>query len=197
LLLASASPTRKSLLEAAGLPVETAAAAIDERAIEAEMADQDSPGFASCLAARLAREKALAVSRRSGDRVVVGADQTLVCEGRLFHTPSDREAAAAQLARLSGRSHSLYAAFAIARGGEVLESGGEAAELTMRPLDAETIARYLGCAGAQAVASVGAYQIEKLGIHLFARIEGQHSTILGLPLLPLLAGLRKLGLLAF
>lgn len=199
LLLASGSATRRGLLEAAGLPVEASAAGVDERAIEADLAGNwpGNAGLAPRLAQRLAREKALAIARRHPGRVVVGADQTLACAGRLFHTPTDLAAAQAQLAQLAGRVHTLHAAFAIARGEQVLHEGIEEARLTMRALGPEAIARYADVAGAGAVASVGGYRIEGLGIHLFERIEGEHSTILGLPLLPLLAALRGLDLLAF
>lgn len=199
LLLASTSPTRRALVEAAGLPVETTASGIDERAIEADLADNwpGSAALAPRLAERLAREKALAVSGRFPDRVVVGADQTLACGGKLFHRPPDLQAAQVQLAQLAGRTHTLSSVFAIARGGVIVDHGVEAAQLTMRTLTADDIALYLDRAGGQATASVGAYQIERLGIHLFERIEGAHSTILGLPLLPLLAALRKLDLLGF
>ncbi len=188
---------RRALLDAAGLPVETAAAGIDERAIEAELTDREPMNLdlAPRLAARLAREKAIAVSARFTDRVVVGADQTLACAGRLFHKPPDSEAARLHLAELAGRTHTLHAAFVIARAGVVLAEGIEVARLSMRPLDAARIARYTDLAGEQAIVSVGAYQIENLGVHLFDRIEGEHSTILGLPMLRLLAALRTLGLL--
>lgn len=198
LLLASGSATRRSLLEAAGLPVEAIAAGVDERAIEVDLAATwpGNAGLAPRLAQRLAREKALAVARRHPERVVIGADQTLACAGRLFHTPADLAAAQAQVAQLAGRVHTLHAAFVIARGDAVVAEGIEEARLTMRALGPGTIARYADLAGAGAVTSVGAYRIEGLGIHLFDRIEGEHSTILGLPLLPLLAALRGLDLLA-
>jgi septum formation protein len=198
LLLASTSPTRRRLIEAAGLPVETEAPGIDERVVEAAVltAGMGTLNQPLGLARRLAREKALAVSRRHPDRIVVGADQTLACDGKLFHRPPDREAAEAQLARLAGRVHTLHAGFAVARDGAALHEGADTARLTMRKLDAGEIAAYADLAGERVMASVGAYQVESLGIHLFERIEGEHSTILGLPLLPLLAALRRLGVLA-
>jgi septum formation protein len=198
LLLASTSETRRTLLASAGLPVETEAPGVDERAIEDEATGRRAggPDCAARLARRLACEKALAVSRRRPGRVVVGADQTLACEERLFHKPSDRAAAEAQLAALAGRTHTLHAGVAVARDGGILHESVDVAHLRMRPLAADDIALYAALAGERVTASVGAYRIEGLGIHLFEEVEGAHSTILGLPLLPLLAGLRGLGLLA-
>ncbi|CAO4148370.1 Maf family protein [Methylorubrum aminovorans] len=192
LLLASASATRRDLLTGAGLPVETAPARIDERALEAEGGEIVPVD----LARRLARAKAEEVAARHPGRVVIGADQVLECEGRIFHKPADLAAAHAHLARLQGRTHQLHSAVAILRDGRA-EGFVETARLTMRPLDAEAIDAYLRLAGAAVTTSVGAYQLEGLGIHLFERVEGDHSTILGLPLTPLLARLRGMGLLAF
>jgi septum formation protein len=191
LLLASTSPTRRKLLESAGLPVDTQAPGIDERAIDPQNPD------ALDLARRLAAEKALAVSRRHPERLVLGADQVLACDAEIFHKPGDREAARAQLRRLSGRSHALRSAGALARGGAIVDRFDASARLAMRPLGDDAIDSYLTIAGPDALRSVGVYQVENLGIHLFERIEGDHSTILGLPLLPLLATLRRLGCLAF
>ena len=192
LLLASTSATRKVLLTGAGLSVETEAPGIDERAIEAAAYDKGPRE----IARRLAGQKALAVSRRRPDRIVIGADQTLACEGRLFHKPIDHAAAQQQLAALSGRTHVLHSAFAVAEHGAVVHEGLADARMTMRVLSENAIERYLDIAGEAALRSVGAYQVEGPGIHLFERIEGDHSTILGLPLLPLLAALREMKLLA-
>jgi septum formation protein len=192
LLLASTSATRKMLLENAGLRVETEAPGIDERAVESAASNKSAPE----IARRLAAEKALAVSRRHLKRIVVGADQTLACDGALFHKPADRAAVAKQLTTLSGRTHVLNSAVAVAHDGEIVHETEEVARMTMRALSSEDIQRYLGLAGDAALQSVGAYQVEGLGIHLFERTEGDHSTILGLPLLPLLAALRDMKLLA-
>lgn len=192
LLLASASATRRDLLASAGLPVETAPARIDERALEAGSGDLTPPA----LALRLARAKAEEVAARHPGRVVVGADQVLECEGRVFHKPADIAAARSHLARLQGRTHQLHSAVAILGDGTA-DAFVETARLTLRPLDAEAIDAYLRFAGAAVTTSVGAYQLEGLGIHLFERIEGDHATILGLPLTPLLARLRGMGLLTF
>ena len=192
LLLASTSATRRLLLESAGLPVETEAPGVDERAVEAGAAAMPRD-----LARRLAAEKALAVSRRRPGRVVVGADQVLELDGEVLHKPADRAAARRQIARLAGRTHALHTAFAVARDGTVAREGLDSAHLTVRPLDGAAVERYLALAGDAVTRSVGGYQLEGAGIHLFERVEGDHSTILGLPLLPLLAALRGMGLLAF
>ncbi len=194
LLLASTSATRLTLLVSAGLFVETQNSSIDERAVEKAAAHEglDPPS----LAARLAAEKALAVSRRHPDRVVLGADQVLSCDGEVFHKPADRDAARLQLKRLAGRRHSLHSAGALAIGGQVVERFSGTAHLTLRPLTDEAIELYLDLAGPDVLKSVGVYQLEGFGIHLFEAVEGDHSTILGLPLLPLLAALRRLGCLA-
>jgi septum formation protein len=192
LLLASTSATRRMLLESAGLPVAVEPPGVDERAREGAM-----PGSPQDLARRLAAEKALAVSRREPSRVVVGADQVLALDGEVMHKPENREAARRQLARLSGRTHTLHSAFAIARDGAVLRDGLDTARLTMRMLDDAAVARYLDLAGEDVTQSVGGYRLEGVGVHLFERVKGDHTTILGLPLLPLLAALREMGLLAF
>ena len=192
LLLASTSPTRRLLLESAALPVETAAPDVDERAVEASSQDLSPPE----LALRLARAKADAVAARHPGRVVLGADQVLELDGTVFHKPRDADEARAQLARLAGRTHALHSAVALA--GALDDGFVETARLTIRPLDARAIAAYVACAGEDRVrASVGGYQLEGPGIHLFESVAGDHSTVLGLPLLPLLTRLRDAGYLDF
>ncbi|MFC4175296.1 Maf family protein [Microvirga sp. GCM10011540] len=195
LLLASTSATRRTLLESAGLPVETRASGVDERAVEAAV-EERALGPQN-LALHLAAEKALAVSRAAPERIVLGADQVLDRDGIALHKPDGRETARAQLQSLSGRSHALHSAVALARNGELVDSFVETALLSMRPLSDAAIEAYLDAAGPEVLKSAGVYQVEGVGIHLFDRIEGDHSTILGLPLLPLLAALRRLGHLAF
>jgi septum formation protein len=195
LLLASTSRTRRLLLESAGIPVETEAPGVDERAVEA--AAQGEGLDPSGLAARLAAEKALSVSRRYPGRLVLGADQVLDLDGRVLHKAPDRAAAIDKLLDLAGRRHALRSAVALAQDGAVIEAFVESAVLAMRPLDGPMIERYLDTAGPDALSSVGAYQIESLGVHLFEEVQGDHATILGLPLIPLLARLRARGRLAF
>ncbi len=191
LILASKSAARRGLLAAAGIPCETADAAIDERALEVPL--RAAGAGASEIALHLARAKALAVAATQPRRLVVGADQTLSLDGQIFSKPADRAAATAQLKVLSGRAHELHSGFCVAQGGKILFEAAPVARLVMRPLSADFVEAYLGVAGEAALSSVGAYQIEGFGIHLFEKIEGDHSTILGLPLLPLLAYLRDEG----
>jgi septum formation protein len=144
----------------------------------------------------LARAKAVAVSALLPGRIVLGADQTLSLNLRRFSKPADRHAAHDQLRMLAGKTHTLHSAVALVRDGREVFAHIEEARLTMRPLSDAFIARYLDSAGHSVTASVGAYQVEGLGIHLFERIEGDHFTVLGLPLLPLLRTLRAEGWLA-
>ena len=191
LILASQSRARQVLLGNAGIPFEAIPADIDERAVQ-KNSGLTSPGE---IAGLLAREKALFVSSKNPGRYVVGADQTLALGERLFSKPSGRAQAAEQLNALAGNSHSLHSAVAVARDGQIMFADVSLARMTMRPLSESEIAGYLDAAGQAVTTSVGAYQLEGLGVHLFERIEGDHFTILGLPLLPLLAFLRREQLL--
>jgi len=191
LVLASQSRARQMLLGNAGLPFEAVPAAIDERTIQ-QKSGLLKPGE---IAALLAQEKALFVSSTMPDRYVVGADQTLALGQRLFSKPAGRAQAADQLRALAGNTHELHSALAVARDGKILLSEVSIARMTMRQLSGDEIGTYLDTAGEAVTTSVGAYQLEGLGVHLFDRIEGDHFTILGLPLLPLLAFLRGQGLL--
>jgi septum formation protein len=189
LALASASPTRRRLLGAAGLSFVTVSPHVDERALEAA-APPEAP---AALAAALARAKAL--SAEAPGALVIGADQVLSLDGRVFHKSATREEALATLASLAGRTHRLTSAFALAHGGEIVATEADAADMTMRALDNASLQRYLDAAGPAVLGSVGVYHFEGLGAHLFERVVGDYTTILGLPMLKLLAALRRLGAL--
>jgi septum formation protein len=191
LILASASDTRRRLLEEAGIPVQAVPADIDERAAEAPLLE--SGATPEDIATALALVKAASVSERFPGALVVGADQTLDLDGERLTKPADMEAARRQLLALSGRTHRLHSAVACARDGGIVWQHTETAQLTMRSFLPEAVGRYLAVAGEKALSSVGAYQIEGPGIRLFKRIEGDTFAILGLPLLPLLDVLRAEG----
>jgi septum formation protein len=192
LVLASKSAVRHALLRDAGIPVEVAPADIDERAIE-QRADM---GDAGDIAALLAREKARVIATRLPGRLVLGADQTLALGARRFSKPRDLAAASDQLKALRGRTHELHTAIALLREGTVVFEHREVARLTMRAFSDAFLAGYLEVMGSAVTTSVGGYQLEKSGIQLFERIEGDHFVILGLPLLALLQYLRQSGCLA-
>jgi septum formation protein len=189
LVLASRSAVRLALLQAAEIPCEVVPADIDERALE-----RDAGAVAPAkLAALLADAKARTVARGRPGRLVLGADQTLACGERVFSKPPDRSGARAQLSALRGRAHELHAAMALWCGGDCVFAHVATARLTMRTFSDAFLEDYLDEAGGKALESVGGYQLEGLGVHLFERIEGDYFTILGLPLLPLLAFLRRDG----
>jgi septum formation protein len=189
LVLASKSRSRRALLSAVGLDAEVIPADVDERAVEARHFAHS--GSLESLAGELARAKALAVSAAWPDAYCLGADQTLMLEGRIFHKSRDFDEAQRSLDALSGKTHRLTSAFCVARSGQSLVVDSDHADLTLRALDPATISRYLDRAGPAALASVGGYQVEGLGAHLMDRIEGEHSVVLGLPMLRLLAWLRR------
>jgi nucleoside triphosphate pyrophosphatase len=191
LVLASQSKARQALLANAGIAFESDPADIDERAIQVS-SGLSAPGE---IASLLAQAKAVSVSSRRQERYVVGADQTLAWGARVFNKPTGRAQAAGQLRALAGHCHELHAAIAVARDGKLLFEHVSVARMTMRPLRDADIESYLDAAGDGVTSSVGAYQLEGLGVHLFERIEGDHFTILGLPLLPLFAFLRSEHLL--
>ncbi len=192
LILASGSAIRRALIKACAIPVEVMPADIDERGLEYAL----GPRGPREVAANLAAAKAMAVSRAEPHRYVLGADQTLDFGGRRLDKPASRQEAADHLVLLSGRAHQLHSGLALAINGHAVWSHVETATLHMRPLSGAFIHDYLDAAGSAVTSSVGAYQIEGLGMHLFQKIEGDHTTIMGLPLLPLLRQLRNMGLLA-
>ncbi|MER9577557.1 Maf-like protein [Mesorhizobium sp. M0189] len=191
IILASGSPFRKALLVNAGVVVEAVPASVDERALEAPL--QNSGVSPEDVALVLAEAKATEVSERKPGALVLGCDQTLSLGDELFHKPADMEGARRHLLALSGKTHHLNSAVVLARDGQVLWRHVGIASLTMRKLDSAFIGRHLARVGAKALSSVGAYQIEGEGIQLFEKIEGDYFTIVGLPLLPVLAKLRELG----
>ena len=191
LVLASQSRTRQMLLTNAGLAFETMPADIDERGIQ-QISKLSAPGD---IAGLLAREKARFVSARKAGHYVVGADQTLALRNRLFNKPGSPAAAAEQIRALAGQTHELHSAIAVVLDGQILFETVAVARMSMRPLGDDAIRGYLDAAGEAVTSSVGAYQLEGLGVHLFEEIDGDHFTILGLPLLPLLAFLRARNLI--
>ncbi len=192
LVLASRSAARRAVLEAAGIPVEIDPPELDERAIEVAAGGLEPAAAAELLAI----EKAKAVSLRRPGRIVVGADQTLALGTTRLNKPVDLAAARAQLASLAGKTHELHSAVAVVRDGRTIFDAVDTACLTMRRLSGPFIDVYLEAVGDGALDSVGAYQLESLGVHLFERIEGSYFTILGLPLLELLEFLRNRRYLA-
>lgn len=193
LILASASSHRLQMLKAAGLSVEAIPAKIDERAVELALGSEASDG--EIVAAVLAEAKASDVSGYNTDRAVIGCDQTLTLEGEIFHKPANMEEARRSLLRLAGKTHQLNSAIALVLNGATLWRYTGVARLKMRAFDAAYAGRYLARAGEAVLGSVGAYQIEGEGVNLFDAIEGDFFTIVGLPLLPLLAELRERNLI--
>lgn len=191
LILASQSQTRKTLLQQAGLRFSTQPAAIDERAIETGALA--SGADARDVALLLAQKKAEAVSNVNAGAFVIGADQTLALGTELLHKPADRAAAAAQLDHLKAKTHRLHAGVTLVRDGQVLWSDLQTAELTMRDFSAEEREDILDREGTAALNSVGGYRLEGPSIRLFETVTGDYFTILGLPLLPLLAALRAIA----
>jgi septum formation protein len=191
LVLASRSKVRRTLLENAGIPLQVKPADIDERGLEARAPSQ-APG---AIAAHLAREKAFAAARFHAGRLILGADQTLTLGAKRFAKPAGRDAARAQLRALAGQTHELHSAIAFVQDETMLFEHTGVARLTMRTLSDRYLDHYLDAAGAAATESVGAYQVEGVGIQLFEHIDGDYFTVLGLPLLAALDFLRRHGCL--
>jgi septum formation protein len=194
LVLASQSRFRAALLEAAGLAVETAAAHIDEAEVKAGAKAEGLDAAATALL--LAGLKAERIARRQPDALVIGADQILVCEGRWFDKPAGLDEARGHLLALRGRAHELVTAVVCQRGSQRVWQHVARPLLVMRDFSEAFLAEYLAQEGEILTTTVGAYRVEGLGIQLFDRIEGEHSEIVGLPMLPLLGFLRQHGVLA-
>ena len=192
LILASQSKARRMLLNAAGVPVKADPADLDERGLEAGARSES----AGAVAALLAREKAIAVARKHGGGLTLGADQTLSFGAERLTKPQDRDAARAELRALCGCTHELHSAIAFVQHGVVLFEHVGVARLTMRNFSERFLELYLGAASESVTASVGAYQLEGLGTQLFERVDGDYFTVLGLPLLEALEFLRRSGCLA-
>jgi septum formation protein len=191
LILASGSAARQALLEAAGLVFDVIPADIDEAAVREAIVDSTSGAEAVDIATVLAAEKARLVSERHRDALVVGADQVLALGGKIFAKAADLAEAREILTMLRGRTHELVSAVALARGGSVHWQTSATAEMTMRDFSNEFLGSYLERLGDRALRVVGCYELEGLGVQLFEHIEGDYFTILGIPLLPLLARLRQ------
>jgi septum formation protein len=192
LVLASASPFRRKLLEAAGVPFRVVPAKVDEAAIKQGRGAGLGP---AALAETLAAAKAEAVSRACGDSLVIGSDQVAALGDRIFDKPVDVAEARAHLEQLRGKTHRLFTAVALAQNGQVVWRETQSASLTMRLFSDEFLDRYVAEGGTYLCQMAGAYEIEGRGIQLFERIEGDHFTIIGLPLVALLAELRARGVL--
>ena len=191
LILASTSAARRAMFRAAGIEALAVASNVDEAALKAGFS-----GPPPALALALAQAKAAAVARTHPGALVIGADQLLVCDGKIFDKPTNLAEAATHLRAFSGRSHELITAVCVMQGDTLLWTHIESPRLTIRPLTEAFIARYLAAEGEQILACVGAYRLEGWGAQLFDRIEGDYFTILGLPLLALLGFLRSCGALA-
>lgn len=189
LILASQSASRRAMLEAAGVPFMALPARVDERALEAGLAGA-APGE---VALALAGAKALAVSQLHPERLVLGSDSLVVCDGRRFDKPASRDAAADHLRFFSGKTMELHSAAALARGGRTEWQGAQVARLRVRPLSEGFIADYLAHEWPEVAGCVGVFRIEGRGVQLFEGIEGDHFTVLGMPLLAVLAALRGMG----
>ena len=190
MILASKSPHRAKLLAGAGLNFEACDAQIDERAVEQALGSDVSPEDRAQI---LAEIKATTVTEDFPDALVLGCDQILALGDEILHKAIDFEAARSNLLKLSGKTHTLSSALALAVKGEIVWSLTVPAYMTMRKLEPEFIGRYLAFAGESVLGSVGCYQIEGRGLQLFEKIEGDYWTIIGLPLLPLMAELRARG----
>lgn len=191
LILASKSAARRTMLTDAGVPFSVQAADVDEDAVKAAHDPADAAG----LAVELARVKALAVSRHDADAWVLGADQTLSFEGGLVSKAGSLDAARARLMAMRGKVHKLHSGAALARNGQIVWSGVDTATMRVRAFSEAFLDAYLAAEGEELLACVGSYRLEGMGSQLFEAVEGDYFTVLGLPLWPVLAELRRAGVL--
>ena len=192
LILASRSAARRAMLTDAGVTFGLEDAGVDEDAIKVAMKDAS----ADALAVELACAKALAVSRRDPDVWVLGADQTLAFDGRLVSKAKSLDEAKARLKSMRGKAHQLHSGAAIATKGQIVWSGVDTVQMRMRDFSDAFLDAYLAAEGAELLACVGSYRLEGLGSQLFEAVEGDYFTVLGLPLWPVLAELRRAGVIA-
>lgn len=192
LVLASKSAARRAMLENAGVPFEIRVAGVDEDAIKAVSTNLDP----AALAVRLAEAKALAVSRDDETAWVLGSDQTLAFDGGLISKAKSLDAARERLKSMRGRMHYLHSGAALARKGEIVWSGVDTVEMRMRDFSDAFLDAYLAAEGEALLACVGSYRLEGVGSQLFAAVDGDYFTVLGLPLWPVLAELRRAGVLS-
>lgn len=195
IILASGSGARRAMLESAGLRFEVVPADVDETAIREALTAVGDAIDPEDIADVLARAKAETVSAAHPDAIVIGADQVLACDGKIFEKAKNGAQARETLLNLRGQPHQLHSAVVIAQAGEVAWAHCETAHMTMRGFSLQFLGEYVARSAPALTSSVGAYQLEGLGIQLFERIEGDYFTILGLPLLPLLAELRRRGVI--
>lgn len=193
-ILASGSRFRAEMLRAAGVPFAVLVPGVDEAAVRESLGAEGAS--AEEVAIALGELKAMAVSRRHPDALVIGSDQMLDCDGVWFEKPADRDHARASLKALAGRDHWLVTSVVVARAGVRVWHAAQSVRMRMRPLSDGFIESYLDAVGDDVRSSVGAYQLEGLGAQLFSAVEGDYFTVLGLPLLPLLDFLRVHGVLA-
>jgi len=190
LILASKSAARRAMLSDAGVPFVVQVADVDEDALKTPGVDPVE------LAVELARAKALAVSRHDADAWVLGADQTLAFDGGLVSKAVTLDAARERLSAMRGRTHQLHSGAALARNGQVVWSGVDTVEMKMRDFSDAFLDAYLAAEGEALLSCVGSYRLEGLGAQLFEAVEGDYFTVLGLPLWPVLAELRRAGVIA-
>ena len=191
LILASKSAARRAMLADAGVVFSVQVADVDEDAVKAAHDAADAAG----LAVELARVKALAVSRHHDDAWVLGADQTLAFDGGLVSKADSLDAARARLMSMRGRPHHLHSGAALARNGQIVWSGVDTATMRVRAFSEAFLDAYLAAEGEALLACVGSYRLEGMGSQLFEAVEGDYFTVLGLPLWPVLAELRRAGVL--